>query len=145
MVITVRRPCGMKRGFPIDPSLFHNSALPLFSCKVTGCVSEGSQGHCVCVCVCVCHTWTTCWCPAWRASQSSARTSCVTCATTHIACEKVTALSLEEWLGDPVCVHRLTPCPTSITHETLMCCTTSLASPLSSVVLGFKFENVRNN
>ncbi len=108
--ILLRQPCGMKRGFPIDPLLFHNSALPLFSCKV--CRKPKITGtltvcecvwvcECACVCVCVCHTWTTCWCPALRASQSSARTSCVTCATTHIVCEKVTELSLEEWLGDP--------------------------------------------
>lgn len=71
------------------------------------CSSVRSQGvsdgdHRGTLCVCVCHTWTTCWCPAWRASQTSARTSCVTCATTHIVCEKVTELSLEERLLDLV-------------------------------------------
>lgn len=42
---------GMKRGFPIDPLLFHNSELPLFSCNVTGFFSQGSEGHCVSACV----------------------------------------------------------------------------------------------
>ena len=153
----LRQLCGVNAGFPIDLLLFHNSALPLVSCKVTGCVSQRSQGHCgfvcVSVCVCVCvracvclyHTWTTCWCPAWRASQSSARTSRVTCAAPHIVCEKVTELlSLEERPRDPVLFidwHCVPLSPNKLmlpsiflkcVCETLMCCNTLLMPAESS-------------
>lgn len=102
----LRQLCGVNRGF-FRLICFCFITLPHHCSPVRSqSVSAGDHGGTVslsaCVCVCLYHTWTACWCPARRASQSSARTSRVTCAAPHIVCEKVTELSLEERPRDPV-------------------------------------------
>lgn len=91
--VVIKSPLRWNEDFPLS-MWFHNSAVR-------------SQGVSVRLCVFVCHTWAACWCPAWRASQSSARTSCVTCVTTHRMWKGHRAVPGGE-PGEPVCSETVT-------------------------------------
>ena len=118
----LRQLCGVNAGFPIDLLLFHNSALPLVSCKVTGCVSQRSQGHCgfvcvsVCVCACVCvfvsHMDHMLVSSLEGITEFCQNKSCYLCCPTHRMWKGHRAAVPGGAAERPCVVHRLTLCPT---------------------------------